>query len=112
MFFGTCFLCSFIAESMSYGIASIFSHAVISMFIGSTITCFMVLFLMQSIGQPYPLPLYRTLLMHMTYIQYVLEAFLTAAYGNGRKRLHCPLEKIYCQYSTPKEILRIMGKNF
>ncbi|XP_018045388.1 PREDICTED: ATP-binding cassette sub-family G member 4-like, partial [Atta colombica] len=109
MFFSTCFICAFIAESIGYNIASVF-NAVNSIFAGPALTCPLMLIAVQDFGDPRPLPLYRTIPMYMSYIRYGLEALTTAMYGHGRQRLYCPPEEIYCHFSSPKEILRIIGQ--
>ncbi|XP_014474845.1 PREDICTED: ATP-binding cassette sub-family G member 1-like [Dinoponera quadriceps] len=109
MFFSTCFLCAFIAESMAYSIASVF-NVVNSVFFGPALTCPLILVAVQGFGDPSPLPLYRTILMYTSYIRYGLEALIAAMYGNGRKRLPCPLEEVYCHFSSPVEIFRTIGR--
>ncbi|XP_018366982.1 PREDICTED: ATP-binding cassette sub-family G member 1-like [Trachymyrmex cornetzi] len=109
MFFSTCFVCAFIAESIGYNIASVF-NGVNSIFAGPALTCPLMLVAVQDFGDPRPLPLYRTIPMYMSYIRYGLEALTTAMYGHDRHRLHCPPEEIYCHFSSPKEILRIIGQ--
>ncbi|EFN78568.1 ATP-binding cassette sub-family G member 4 [Harpegnathos saltator] len=110
MFFSTCFLCTFISESIAHSIASTL-NVVNSIFFGPVITCPLILIAMQNFGDPTPLPIYRTLLMYMSYIRYGLEALIAAIYGD-RKKLPCPLEEIYCHFSSPVEIFRIIGKDF
>ncbi|KAG5307701.1 ABCG1 protein, partial [Acromyrmex insinuator] len=109
MFFSTCFICSFIAESIGCNVASVFSN-VNSVFAGTALTCPLMLVAVQDFGDSRPLPLYRTIPMYMSYIRYGMEALTTAMYGYGRQRLHCPPEEIYCHFSSPKEILRIIGQ--
>ncbi|XP_018356652.1 PREDICTED: ATP-binding cassette sub-family G member 1-like [Trachymyrmex septentrionalis] len=109
MFFSTCFICAFIAESIGYNIASVF-NVVNSIFAGPALTCPLMLVAVQDFGDPRPLPLYRTIPMYMSYIRYGLEALTTAMYGHGRQRLYCPPEEIYCHFSSPKEVLRIIGR--
>ncbi|KYQ50171.1 ATP-binding cassette sub-family G member 4, partial [Trachymyrmex zeteki] len=109
MFFSTCFICAFIAESIGYNIASVF-NAVNSIFVGPALTCPLLLVAVQDFGDPRPLPLYRTIPMYMSYMRYGLEGLITAMYGHGRQRLYCPPEEIYCHFSSPKEILRIIGR--
>jgi len=81
-----------------------------SIFAGPALTCPLMLIAVQDFGDPRPLPLYRTIPMYMSYIRYGLEALTTAMYGHGRQRLYCPPEEIYCHFSSPKEILRIIGR--
>ncbi|XP_039305427.1 ATP-binding cassette sub-family G member 4 isoform X2 [Solenopsis invicta] len=107
-FFGTCFICALIAESIGHNVASVF-NALNSVFVGSALTCPIMLTAMQNFGDPSPLPLYRTIPMYMSYIRYALEALITAMYGYGRPRLPCSKEKIYCHFSSPKEIMRTIG---
>ncbi|XP_011252169.1 ATP-binding cassette sub-family G member 1 [Camponotus floridanus] len=108
MFFSTCFICAFIGESIGYNIASIF-NAVNSMFIAPALTCVTILTAIQGFGDSTPLPLYRTLFMYTSCIRYGLEALTTAMYGYDRPRLPCPVEEIYCHFSSPKEIFRTIG---
>ncbi|XP_039305436.1 ATP-binding cassette sub-family G member 1 isoform X2 [Solenopsis invicta] len=105
-FFGTCFVCALIAESIGHNIASVF-NAVSSVFIGSMLTCPIMLTAVQNFGNPSPLSLYRTILMYMSYIRYALEALIVALFGYGRPKLPCS-KKDYCYFSPPKEIIRIM----
>ncbi|XP_039305439.1 ATP-binding cassette sub-family G member 1 [Solenopsis invicta] len=107
-FFGTCFVCAFIAESIGHNVASVF-NAVNSVFAGPALSCPMMLTAVQDFGDTRPLPLYRTIPMYMSYIRYALEALITAMYGYGRPRLPCPKEEIYCHFSSPKEIMRTIG---
>ena len=81
-----------------------------SVFAGTALTCPLMLVAVQDFGDSRPLPLYRTIPMYMSYIRYGMEALTTAMYGYGRQRLHCPPEEIYCHFSSPKEILRIIGR--
>lgn len=108
MFFCTCFVCAFIAESIGHNIASIF-NVVNSVFTGPALTCPLMLIAVQDFGDSRPLPLYRSIPMYMSYIRYGLEALTTAMYGYGRQRLPCPAEETYCHFSSPKEVLRIIG---
>lgn len=108
MFFSTCFICSFIGESLGYITASIF-NAVNSMFIGPAVTCVMILNAVQGFGDTTPLPIYRMLFMYASHIRYGLEALTTAMYGYDRPRLPCPVEEVYCHFSSPKEIFRSIG---
>ncbi|XP_029667725.1 ATP-binding cassette sub-family G member 1-like isoform X1 [Formica exsecta] len=108
MFFSTCFICAFIGESIGHNIASIF-NSVNSVFIGPAITCAMILTSVQGFGDSTPLPIYRTLFMYASHIRYGLEALTVAIYGFNRPRLPCPVEEVYCHFSSPKEIFRTIG---
>ncbi|XP_050450728.1 ATP-binding cassette sub-family G member 1-like isoform X2 [Cataglyphis hispanica] len=108
MFFSTCFICAFIGESIGYNVASIF-NSVNAVFFGPAITCTMILTAMQDFGDSTPLPIYRTLFMYVSHIRYGLEALIVAMYGFNRPRLPCPVEEVYCHFSSPKEIFRIIG---
>lgn len=81
-------------------------------FIGPALTCTMILNAVQGFGDFSPLPIYRTLLMYTSYIRYGLEALTTAMYGYDRPRLPCPVEEVYCHFSSPQEIFRTIGRNF
>ncbi|XP_032666036.1 ATP-binding cassette sub-family G member 1 isoform X2 [Odontomachus brunneus] len=109
MFFGTCFLCSFIAETIAYSIASVL-NVVNSIFLGPALTCPLILVAVQGFGDPNPLSIYRILIMYISYIRYGLEALIAAMYGYGRKRLPCPIEEIYCPFNSPAEIFRTIGR--
>ncbi|KAL0102027.1 hypothetical protein PUN28_018521 [Cardiocondyla obscurior] len=109
MFFATCFVCAFIAESIGYNIASVF-NAVNSVFTGPALTCPLMLIAVQDFGESIdPRPIHRTILMYISYIRYALEALTTAMYGYNRPRLPCPNEEVYCHFSSPKEVMKIMG---
>ncbi|XP_011314770.1 ATP-binding cassette sub-family G member 1-like [Fopius arisanus] len=106
MFFSTCIMCVFIAESLGLAIGSTLS-IVNGMFVGPVISVPLMLLAVQGIGEQEPLPFYRLLPMYLSYIRYGLEALCVAVFGYGRKTLPCP--EIYCQYSIPREMLRTMG---
>ncbi|XP_057335911.1 ATP-binding cassette sub-family G member 1-like [Microplitis mediator] len=108
MFFSTCFVCAFIAESMGFAIASTLS-IVNGMFVGPAITVPLMLVAVQGLGSPDPLPIYRTLVMYSSYIRYALEALIISTYGYNREKLPCPPEEDYCHYRVPRELLRAMG---
>jgi len=109
MFFGTCFICAFIAESIGHNVASIF-NVVNSTFIGPALSCPLMLVAVQDFGESIvPRSIYRTIPMYMSYIRYGLEALTRAMYGYGRTRLPCPPEEIYCHFSSPKEVMRLAG---
>lgn len=82
------------------------------MFIGPVISCALILAAVQSIGDLTPLSIYRRLFMYSSHIRYGLEALTVAMYGFNRTRLPCPAEEEYCPFSPPKEIFRVIGKNF
>ncbi|XP_034952375.1 ATP-binding cassette sub-family G member 1-like [Chelonus insularis] len=108
MFFSTCFVCAFIAETMAFAIASTLS-IVNGMFVGPALTVPLMLVAVQGLGSPEPLPIYRTLVMYLSYIRYGLEALIVATYGYDREKLPCPPEEDYCHYRVPRELLRAMG---
>ncbi|XP_043269559.1 ATP-binding cassette sub-family G member 1-like [Venturia canescens] len=108
MFFTTCLLCVFIAESMGLAIASTLS-IVNGMFVGPALTVPLMLVAVQGMGSTDPLPIYRTLVMYISYIRYGLEGLIIATYGYNREKLPCPPEEMYCQYKYPRELLRVMG---
>ncbi|KAK0083884.1 hypothetical protein PV325_008003 [Microctonus aethiopoides] len=108
MFFSTCFVCAFIAESIAHAIASTLS-IVNGMFVGPAMTVPLMLVAVQGIGSTDPLPIYRSFVMYLSYIRYGLEALVVATYGYNREKLPCPPEEIYCQYRIPRELLRTMG---
>ncbi|KAL2732539.1 ATP-binding cassette sub-family G member 1-like [Vespula maculifrons] len=106
-FFAICLLCAFIAESIALSIASTLSM-VNGMFIGPTIAAPLMLLSVQGMGDPEPMPIYRTIVMYSSYLRYGLEGLIVATYGYNREKLPCPIEEIYCHYSAPKELLRTM----
>ncbi|XP_071647246.1 ATP-binding cassette sub-family G member 1 isoform X3 [Temnothorax longispinosus] len=109
MFFGTCFVCAFIAESIGHNIASVF-NVKNSVFTGPALSCPLMLIAVQDFGESIvPRPIYRTILMYMSYIRYALEALTAAVYGFNRQRLPCPVEEVYCHFSSPTELMRIIG---
>ncbi|XP_029159286.1 ATP-binding cassette sub-family G member 1-like [Nylanderia fulva] len=108
MFFSTCFVCSFIGESIGHNIGSIF-NSINGIFIGPALTCAMILNAVQGFGDFTPLPIHRTLIMYSSYIRYGLEALTVSMYGFDRPRLPCPVEEVYCHFSSPKEIFRTIG---
>ncbi|KAL6433359.1 hypothetical protein ACFW04_006493 [Cataglyphis niger] len=111
MFFSTCFMCGFISESIGYNIAAIF-NSVNGMFIGPVISCTLILAAVQGFGDLTSLSIYRRLFMYSSHIRYGLEALIVAMYGFNRPRLPCPAKEMYCPFSPPKEIFRVIGKNF
>lgn len=80
------------------------------MFIGPTLSSITILTAIQSFGNSTSLPIYRTLLMYTSHIRYGLEALTIAMYGYDRSRLPCPIKEVYCHFSSPIEIFRIIGK--
>ncbi|KAK2579538.1 hypothetical protein KPH14_010840 [Odynerus spinipes] len=107
MFFVICLICAFIAESIGLSIASTLS-IVNGMFVGPVVAVPLMLVSIQGMGSPEPLPIYRTLVMYLSYIRYGLEGLILATYGYNRDKLPCPPEEIYCPYSIPRELLRIL----
>ncbi|OXU22442.1 hypothetical protein TSAR_008898 [Trichomalopsis sarcophagae] len=108
MFISTCMVCALIAESMGLAIASTLS-IVNGMFVGPAMTVPLMLFAVQGIGDETPLPIYRQIIMYVSYIRYGLEGLIVATYGYGRGKLPCPPEETYCHYATPRQLLRVMG---
>lgn len=82
------------------------------MFVGPALTVPLMLVAVQGLGSPDPLPIYRTLVMYLSYIRYGLEALIISTYGYNRENLPCPPEEVYCHYRVPRELLRAMGKIF
>ncbi|XP_063990040.1 ATP-binding cassette sub-family G member 1-like isoform X2 [Diachasmimorpha longicaudata] len=108
MFFSTCIVCVFIAESLGLAIGSTLS-IVNGIFMGPVISVPLMLVAVQGLGEQDPLPFYRLVPMYLSYIRYGLEALCVAVFGYGRKNLPCPPEEVYCHYSIPKEMLRSIG---
>lgn len=79
------------------------------MFVGPALTVPLMLFAVQGIGDETPLPLYRYLVMYISYIRYGLEGLIVSTYGYNRPKLPCPPTKVYCHYSVPRKLLRAMG---
>lgn len=82
------------------------------MFMGPTIGAPLMLLSVQGMGDPEPLPIYRTIVMYSSYIRYGLEGLIVATYGYNREKLPCPAEEVYCHYSSPRELLRTMSKKY
>ncbi|XP_070153216.1 ATP-binding cassette sub-family G member 1-like isoform X2 [Polyergus mexicanus] len=108
MFCSACFMCSFIGESIGHNIATTF-NSVNGIFVGSVIYCIMILAAVQGLGLPTSLSIYRKLFMYSSFVRYGLEALIVAMYGFNRQRLPCPMKEEYCNYSSPKEIFRIIA---
>ncbi|XP_047360148.1 ATP-binding cassette sub-family G member 1-like isoform X2 [Vespa velutina] len=106
-FFSICLICAFIAESLALSVASILNMEN-SMFIGPTIAAPLMLLAVQGMGDSEPLPIYRTVIMYSSYLRYGLEGLIVATYGYNREKLPCPIEEVYCHYSSPRELLRTM----
>ncbi|XP_046827922.1 ATP-binding cassette sub-family G member 1-like isoform X1 [Vespa crabro] len=106
-FFSICLICAFIAESLALSIASILNMEN-SMFIGPSIGAPLMLLAVQGMGDSEPLPMYRTVIMYSSYLRYGLEGLIVATYGYNREKLPCPIEEVYCHYSSPRELLRTM----
>ncbi|XP_046827923.1 ATP-binding cassette sub-family G member 1-like isoform X2 [Vespa crabro] len=79
-----------------------------SMFIGPSIGAPLMLLAVQGMGDSEPLPMYRTVIMYSSYLRYGLEGLIVATYGYNREKLPCPIEEVYCHYSSPRELLRTM----
>ncbi|XP_011501126.1 PREDICTED: ATP-binding cassette sub-family G member 1 [Ceratosolen solmsi marchali] len=109
MFISTCMVCALIAESMGLAVASTLS-IVNGMFVGPAMTVPLMLFAVQGIGDEAPLPIYRQIIMYVSYIRYGLEGLIVATYGYNRGKLPCPEgEMFYCHYAVPRQLLRSMG---
>jgi hypothetical protein len=80
------------------------------MFVGPAMTVPLMLFAVQGIGDETPLPIYRQIIMYVSYIRYGLEGLIVATYGYNRGKLPCPEgEMFYCHYAVPRQLLRSMG---
>lgn len=107
MFFSICLLCVFIAESIALTIASML-NIVNGTFVGPAITVPLMLVAVQGLGETQGLPLYRKLMMYLSYIRYGLEGLITALYGFNRKALDCPPTEIFCEFGAPRVLLQTM----
>lgn len=106
-FFIICIICAFIAETIGVSIASTLD-VMNSMFIGPVVAVPLMLVSIQGMGSMEPLPIYRTIVMYISYLRYGLEGLIVATYGYNREKLFCPPEEVFCPYSIPRELLRIM----
>ncbi|XP_043264536.1 ATP-binding cassette sub-family G member 1-like [Colletes gigas] len=107
MFFSVCFMCMFIAESMALAIASTL-NIVNGTFVGPAISVPLMLLAVQGLGETQTLPIYRKLIMYLSYIRYGLEGLITALYGFNRENLYCPPSEIFCEFRAPRQILLTM----
>ncbi|CAK9794778.1 ATP-binding cassette subfamily G member 4 [Anthophora quadrimaculata] len=107
MFFSTCLICVLIAESMALAIASIL-NIVNGTFVGPAISVPLMLVAVQGLGETETLPIYRRLIMYLSYIRYGLEGLITALYGFNRENLYCPPSKIFCEFRSPRQILHTL----
>lgn len=107
LFFGILFICMFIAESMAMAIASTL-NIVNGTFVGPALSVPLMLVAVQGIGETEALPIYRRLIMYLSYIRYGLEGLITALYGYNRGKLYCPPSEIFCEFKMPKQILLTM----
>ncbi|XP_076239728.1 ATP-binding cassette sub-family G member 1 [Calliopsis andreniformis] len=107
MFFSICFICMFIGESMALAIASTL-NIVNGIFAGPAMSVPLMLVAVQGLGETDTLPIYRKLIMYLSYIRYGLEGLITALYSHNREKLHCPPEEIFCEFSAPRQLLRSM----
>lgn len=107
MFFSVCLLCVFIAESMALAIASTL-NIVNGTFVGPAITVPLMLVAVQGLGETQDLPIYRKLIMYLSYIRYGLEGLITALYGFNRGTLYCPPTEILCEFGAPPVLLQTM----
>ncbi|XP_046827924.1 ATP-binding cassette sub-family G member 1-like isoform X3 [Vespa crabro] len=89
-------------------IKDIYIFVVFIMFIGPSIGAPLMLLAVQGMGDSEPLPMYRTVIMYSSYLRYGLEGLIVATYGYNREKLPCPIEEVYCHYSSPRELLRTM----
>lgn len=107
LFFGIQFICMFIAESMAMAIASTL-NIVNGTFVGPALTVPLMLVAVQGMGETEALPIYRRLVMYLSYIRYGLEGLITALYGYNRGKLYCPPTELFCEFKMPKQILLTM----
>ncbi|XP_076174548.1 ATP-binding cassette subfamily G member 4 isoform X2 [Ptiloglossa arizonensis] len=107
MFFSICFMCMFIAESMALAIASTL-NIVNGTFVGPAISVPLMLLAVQGLGETQTLPIYRKLIMYLSYIRYGLEGLITALYGFNREQLYCPPSEIFCEFKAPRQMLLTM----
>lgn len=80
-------------------------------FVGPALSVPIMLFAVQGIGETISLPLYRKLIMYLSYIRYGLEGLTTSLYGYNREMLHCPTEEMFCPFRSPREMLLITRKS-
>lgn len=64
----------------------------------------------QGMGEMEALPIYRKLIMYLSYIRYGLECLITALYGYNRGKLDCPSTEIFCMFGAPRQILLLTSK--
>lgn len=108
MFFSTCFLCVFIAESLGLAIASTL-NIVNGTFVGPALSVPMMLVAVQGLGEGInTLPIYRRLIMYLSYIRYGLEGLVAALYGYNREKMICPPNEIFCEFGAPRQMLQSM----
>ncbi|KZC09021.1 PREDICTED: ATP-binding cassette sub-family G member 1-like [Dufourea novaeangliae] len=106
-FFGICFICMFIAESIGLAIGSTL-NIVNGTFVGPALTVPLMLVAVQGMGEQQALPIYRKLIMYLSYIRYGLEGLVTILYGYNRNKLYCSPSEIFCEFTMPKQLLLIM----
>lgn len=70
----------------------------------------LMLLAVQGIGEMKPLPIYRKLIMSLSYIRYGLEGLVTSLYGYNREKLYCPPSQCFCYFAVPQQLLMIMRK--
>ncbi|XP_078036477.1 ATP-binding cassette sub-family G member 1 [Augochlora pura] len=107
LFFGICFICMFIADSMAMAIATTL-NIVNGTFFGPAITVPLMLVAIQGMGESEGLPIYRKMIMYLSYIRYGLEGLITALYGFNREKLYCPTTEIFCEFTMPRQLLVTM----
>ncbi|XP_076296280.1 ATP-binding cassette sub-family G member 1 isoform X1 [Lasioglossum baleicum] len=107
LFFSILFICMFIAESLGMAIGSIL-NIVNGTFVGPALSVPLMLVAVQGIGETEALPIYRRLIMYLSYIRYGLEGLITVLYGYNRGKLYCPPSEIFCEFQMPKQILLTM----
>lgn len=107
MFFSICFVCMFIGESIGMAIATNF-NIVNGIFTGPAMSVPLMLVAVQGMGETEDLPVYRKLIMYVSYIRYGLEGLITTLYSYNREKLYCPPEETFCEFSAPRQILHIM----
>lgn len=69
-----------------------------------------MLLAVQGLGETQTLPIYRKLIMYLSYIRYGLEGLITALYGFNREQLYCPPSEIFCEFKAPRQMLLTMRK--
>ncbi|XP_047120003.1 ATP-binding cassette subfamily G member 4-like isoform X2 [Schistocerca piceifrons] len=104
-----CLLIGFVSESFGLLVSSTLS-IVNGMFVAPSMSVPFMLLAVHGLGTPNAhVPFFMKIAMYFSYLRYGLEGLTLAIYGFGRKRLHCPDHKTYCELSDPRELLRQTG---